>query len=501
MSPEDTNPTLDISRAPRGELVATQLVEAVAGIGDLAERHYLELKGPEDLNSKTNKQKVAKFILGAANRMPDRAAEAFEGCAVMILGITKAGIVGLPPIEMLELNKVVEQHLGPNGPRWDIVRVPVQGSVNEVLVIVVEPPQMGQQAWICRSSGDGLTDGRVYIRADGETREATSAEQDLLRERGVTVPSSPVELDVRVTGKVTPILVDQDRTLEEYVVKTRARLLDALPARTPTVDTSSGHVPKGFEGASGDLLTDYAQVSESLAKAVKTAQSAVAGAMISSIPEKRTEAAYRKSVDDWEADVRGAWPEVVLEFASYTSRRNEVEVVNRATTFLHDVEVNVHLDGDVITIEPREVPDRMRDLDIALPRPPRIWGPQPRGLGLNLGYNPALNYPTINPAALRGSSSNWRNSGSVDNDVSVGDLRPKATFCTDDEEAVLVVVGHAPVKVTGTWRSTARGYNEVFNGALEVEVAEPIDLTATVRAYLGLADEAPDAPAEGDERE
>jgi len=495
MSANDSNVALDISRAPRGVLVATQLVESVAQIGDLAERHYLEVKGPEDLNSKANKQKVAKFILGAANRMPDKAAEAFEGCAVMILGITRAGIAGLPPIEMLELNKVVEQHTGPNGPRWDIVRVPVKDSSNEVLVIVVEPPQMGQPAWICRASGDGLTDGRVYIRADGETREATSAEQDLLRERGVTATAGPVELDVQVVGKVTPIYVDETRTLEDYAATTRTRLLDALPKPTPKVDVVSVDAPKGFKASPGTSLADYAKMSESLARA---AQSVMASSMFDSIPEERTEDQYRKQIDDWEAELRAAWPEIVLEFSSYINSQNEIEVVNKTTTFLHDVEVNVHLDGDVTTVEPRETPDRIPDLDIELPQPPRIWGPQQKNLGLNLGYNPALYSPHINPGNFSPSSSNWRNSGSVDVDVTVGDLRPKAMFRTDDDEAVLVVIGAAPNKVTGAWNATVRGYNEIFTGELIVEVAELRDLTSAVRAYLGLKGEDVEAAGEDD---
>lgn len=486
MTANDQNAAIDVSRAPRGVIAATELVAAVAQIGDLAERHYLELKGPGDLNSKANKQKVAKFILGAANRMPDKAAEAFEGCAVMIIGITKVGVVGVPPIEMLELNKVVEQHLGPTGPRWDIVRVPVKDSGNEVLVIVVEPPQIGQPAWICRASGDGLADGRVYIRADGETREASSAEQDLLRERGATLAAGPVELDVRVVGEVTPILVDGARTRDEYIAITRTRLLDALPKPSPQVEVVSDDTSVGFMTQTSASLDGYAKLSESIEK---VAQSVVGSAMFDSIPEKRTEEQYRKQIDDWEADLRAAWPGIVLEFASYINSRNEVEVVNKTTTFLHDVDVNVHIDGDVTTVEPRETPDRIRDLDIEMPSPPRAWGPKQKNFGLTLGFNPALYTPHINPGSFRPSNSNWRNSGSVDNDVTVGDLRPKATFRTDDEESLLVIIGDAPEKVTGFWSSTVRGYNEVFKGALEVEVAETHDLTTAVRSYLGLPDD------------
>ncbi|MEN2741625.1 hypothetical protein ABCS02_27895 [Microbacterium sp. X-17] len=484
MTANNPNATLDTSRAPRGVIAATELVAAVAQIGDLAERHYLELKGPEDLDSKASKQKVAKFILGAANRMPDRAAEAFEGCAVMILGITKAGVVGLPPIEMLELNKVVEQHLGPNGPRWDIVRVPVKDSANEVLAVVVEPPKMGQPAWICRASGEGLTDGRVYIRADGETREATSAEQDLLRERGATATAPPVELDVHVTGEVTPIFVDQDRTLGAYIAKTRKRLLDALPRQASKVEAVSIDGQEGPGNAAGLSLADYGRLSESVAK---LAQSAVAGAMIGSIPEKRTEAEYRKAIDDWEAELRAAWPKSVLQFASYLDSRNEVEIVNKTTTFLHDVEVSVHLDGDVITIRPRTIPDHLREPDIHLPTPPRTWGPIQRDFGRT--FDPVLYMPSPGPGSTLASRSSWRNSGSVDIDVRVGDLRPQATFSTKDAESVLVIVGNTPEKVTGTWSATVRGYNAIFKGPLDVKVGKPRDLTAGVRAYFGLADD------------
>ena len=62
----------------------------------------------------------------------------------MIVGITKQGIEGVPPIEMLALSQVIQPFLGAAGPRWDVVRVPVEGSTNQVLVILVDPPQVGQ---------------------------------------------------------------------------------------------------------------------------------------------------------------------------------------------------------------------------------------------------------------------------------------------------------------------------------------------------------------------
>jgi hypothetical protein len=85
-------PGIDTSLAPHGVLAAQRLVMAVAEHGDLAERHDLELKSILDLSTKKDKEKIAKFILGAANRMPDTAAAAFEGYAAIMIGVDKGSL-------------------------------------------------------------------------------------------------------------------------------------------------------------------------------------------------------------------------------------------------------------------------------------------------------------------------------------------------------------------------------------------------------------------------
>lgn len=70
--------------------------------------------------------------------------------------------------------------------------------------------------------------------------------------------------------------------------------------------------------------------------------------------------------------------------------------------------------------------------------------------------------------------------------VRVGDLRPEKTFMTNDKDSVLVIFGESPGSVHGTWRATARGYDDVFTGEIRVEVCEPRDLTDAMRYYLGL---------------
>jgi hypothetical protein len=67
-------------------LAAQALFAAVAYYGDLAEYHYLELKSTLDPSAKKDIQKIANFILGAANRTPDVRVTAFQGYGVVIVG-------------------------------------------------------------------------------------------------------------------------------------------------------------------------------------------------------------------------------------------------------------------------------------------------------------------------------------------------------------------------------------------------------------------------------
>ena len=82
--------------------------------------------------------------------------------------------------------------------------------------------------------------------------------------------------------------------------------------------------------------------------------------------------------------------------------------------------------------------------------------------------------------------ASWKTTGSVDVEVVVGDLRPEATFQTGDGDTVLLIRGETPAHVQGTWTATARGYNQVFTGVLEVAIAEPAHLTNLVRDFFNL---------------
>lgn len=120
---EQLLPPLDTSRAPLGEVAASRLVEAIVARGDVAERHYLEVRSDVDLATKLGAAKVAKFILGAANRPLELAARAFGGYAVMILGVSEGQTPGIARVEVKEIETRVRPYLSASGPGWDIERL------------------------------------------------------------------------------------------------------------------------------------------------------------------------------------------------------------------------------------------------------------------------------------------------------------------------------------------------------------------------------------------
>ena len=166
----DAVATPDLTRFPSGEREWSEFISRVAASEDLAERHFIELKSDIDPTNKEGAAKVAKFILGAANRDPERTKKYLDGHAVMILGVAEADVRRLERFEAKDFVGAVQQYVGEPGPRWDFQRIRVDDD-RDVIVVTVDPPQAGDPIWPCCREGISLIDGRIYIRADGETRE------------------------------------------------------------------------------------------------------------------------------------------------------------------------------------------------------------------------------------------------------------------------------------------------------------------------------------------
>lgn len=452
---------IDLTRVPRGELAARVLVEALAQTDDRAERHFLEIKSAIDLKTKEGTAKVAKFILGAANRMPDVAASYFEGHAVMVLGVEAGATPGIEPVEALDIERGVRPYLSVNGPRWDLQRVPVDDG-REVLLVIVDPPKSGQPAFPCFKDGPGLNNGQIIVRGDGETRQATGEEVLLLQQRGLLASRPDVDLDVAVDGVAMAYRCEAS-VLEGYIERETSRLMSARTA--------------------SDSPNPYAVAS---ARALE---------VLGQRRENRTPEQYERQITDWEAECRKRWASALDTVAATFGPTVSVSVSNRQESFLEDIELEVHLDGPVRGLERGSSDDF--DPDSLLPRPPRAWGPWTDtsrflvpGLSREFPYIPSL--PSI-PGPL-----SFRNGGSVTIDVQIGDLRPRETYTTDNDEMVLVVDEAGLTELTGTWKITVRGHHAVYEGTLNVPVVTR-DITDVMQRLIGQDVDDDKADAEDDE--
>ncbi|GAB2447662.1 hypothetical protein HD599_001643 [Conyzicola lurida] len=212
---------------------------------------------------------------------------------------------------------------------------------------------------------------------------------------------------------------------------------------------------------------------------------------VSEKPKARTEDEYRYAITRWETSFRQAWPGAVELFVRHSLPPNEISITNKTQTFLHDVEVRLHLEGSITTLVPEyAVNDEPTWADLKLPEPPREWGPVKIDLRERFG---GANYAALLPGeyspsrAFLASKTSWANGGSVDVTVSAGDLRPKALFESDDGGSILIVSEQASGLVHGTWDATIRGYNQIFSGGLDVEITESTDLTTLMRSFLYLS--------------
>ena len=524
----DSKVPFDISRAPIGLRTASTLVAELAKLDDRFERHYLEIKSDID-PSKNELAKIAKYILGSANRMPEKAATAFEGYGVMVIGVAPGKITGVPPIEILDIDKVVSAYIGPHGPHWDLIHVPVANSGNTALVILVDPPQDGQDAFMCRKDGDNLSNGRIYVRADGETREARATEVDMLLDRGKRSAAAEVGFEVDVLGHAYPVEIDAQRTIEAHIANTVEGLLRALPQPKPKPErepqpqrvrednpepkkqvghgakTETSKIGAAYDFPSVRALSEALKpglaASAILSEMMKSHQSAaakiaselatikVASSMnpfTTSDPETRTKDQYRAAIEQWEDAFRKAWPGAVKALSAYTLAAVSIRVRNKGKTFFSDLELKIHLDGDVDGLKWLDGSQGVRLQRLDLPDPPRMWGPTQRStLGSDF-YSPQYYVPDISIPSTYRSPLDWKNGGSVGVTLKVGKLRPQGEHLFEDPELILVLPLTRESQVKGTWQITASGYDEIYSGELQVDVGPPIDLTKPMRGLLKL---------------
>jgi hypothetical protein len=323
------------------------------------------------------------------------------------------------------------------------------------------PDVPGHGPFLCRQNGDGMTDGRVYLRADGETREAKADELDQLIQRGNQLPPPEVSFEVNFVGRAFQIELDNARTIDEYIASARTALTAALAAPVQQVGRAGG----------------FAHAFQSGLETQSTLNS-----LLGTVPETRTKEEYLEAIDRWEFSFRTAWPSAVDLLAGKVLPGIVIRVHNPTKTFFRDIELKLHLAGAVRGIDYLEFDTQVSQSDLVLPPAPRHWGPRAKDLFNPRSFANMVPYTGTNIAYK--SSLSWDNSGSIDLTLDVGDLRPRGTFQSDDDEVVLVLPLGYVGGVEGTWEITAQGHNEIYSGELRVSEIAVCALTDGMRKIL-----------------
>jgi hypothetical protein len=410
---------IDLALLPTGDRGWAAFVEWAAASDDRQERFFLEVKSDVDLNAKHGQHKVAKFVLGAANRDPAHAARRLAGSAVMLLGVGGGRATGIGAFEAKDLEREVQKFTGVPGPGWDYVLVPVDAD-HDVVAVIVDPPT--GRIWPSLTDGQGLTNGDVYLRGDGATHKASGAELNAMLTRSTASPGVP-QVEVAVEGSVRAIRVDENAL--------RAWINDVADDNLDDADQPSPSSP--FTAMSVGRF------------------------------ERRSKMEFRNEIARWRTAALANPTTGLHELVARTSAGIRIHVTNPTKSPLRELRIDFYLDKG--TAVEREEPAGHKTVELFSDRP-APWG-QATMLDLVVG---ATRFTPIRSddrrvRIVRSTPAHF----SLDIDL----LRAREEFESDDDQVVLVTFGDNEIAatVTVTWTLTSGAAHGVLEGALDLPVA------------------------------
>ncbi|TDK23513.1 hypothetical protein E2F48_16105 [Arthrobacter crusticola] len=378
--------------------------------------------------------KIAKCLIGMANRLPEVADRAMGGHGLMVCGLEDGHRIGVARTEDHQLENALRLFLGDEGPVWSARRLPADQNDREVLILIVDAPVAGDPIHVSYRASEGIQDGGVYVRNRTETRSARGNEHRALVQR-LQAGGGPPDLDLTVE-LVSPLYGARwERTfLERYTTTTKESLLS--PAR-PATSSGSG---SGSGGSSpfGILGNPFQK------------------------PETRTRVRFEHEVEEWAAIGLELADEIAEQYLARALPGAVFRVVNNSDIYLKNVQLAVHLE-QVKHIEHQDTDEL--DLSDILPQP-RPYGPY------DDPFTGIPSHPSLASMIPGTWQSAFRSDGSADAVFEEPALRPRGSFDTDREDSVLYVPGGKEGdQVKGTWTLTAEGLDRRYEGSLTISVA------------------------------
>jgi hypothetical protein len=388
----------------------------------------LELKSAQLLENKNGWGRVARFMLGAANRDPAAASRYLEGRAVLILGVEDdKTVTGVGDIDPAHVQDGTGKYLDVDGPRWELRRVPVSGSDHSVAVIEVQPPEL-DKVFVCQDTGGGNRSGAVYVRRMGQTAEADYGEMKTRLQAAASARSIRADIEVELTGAAYS-LAGMDELNDAYI--------EAL--------MTEARMRHDGDNAGRLGLASYSS-------------------LFGTGPD-RLEAVER--FDRWAVERRGDWPERRDTLVGLLGQGVGMTVSNKGSRVLEApaVRITVRQARAVVWRDPAE--DTLRHSAF------------PSSMASNeyLPYVGALDPVDLAGVSPLGYPLEWENTDpdSVTVEFQPSALRPGQPSKIDPDDYVLIAVDTHAERVIVEWSATFRDVEGVLRGEITLPVVPILD--------------------------
>lgn len=439
--------TLDIDTTQPIRSLARQreLIRAIVDAhASTQETDWVEWKTEADVGKKPWQARLARLVLGFANREPNAAGRWCGGCAYTVVGASPGRLDGAPVHDIAKLDAWLSAYIGapPNAPEWSAAYVAVHEKT--VLLITVEPPSWGNRIWTLQKDfpverGETpMRAGAIFVRRKGRTELANPGDVAMLTQRACA-GTRRLGLTLSPTSESRAIAVDLRASVVETWVQTKRLAMKAQAPPPPT------------------------EIDQNDPNALKLA---ALGAIAASLAETRSREAYQAEVDEYLEKATRALPAALVRGAvRHGLGRIDLRLVNQTDHNFSKVAVELDLD----------LPDVSAFFDEyevdgpPMPHPTEPWGANRFGRG----FASALRIPRI-PSPIEYTQAIIPR-GDIDNSHSTRirflpvDVRPGYSHRLDE---FFLVVGpqHAGKTLKGSWAATATDVSGIIRGDIEIRV-------------------------------
>jgi hypothetical protein len=504
----------DTERAPMRPGDFADLVRAVVAARSSDEGSWLEWKSRLDLGTAEGKASLARAVVGMANRSQAVAGAHCEGRGFVVVGAHPGEVVGMEELDPAVTEARVRPYLGEGGPRWYPHWVEVNGAT--VLVVEVAAPRAGDPVHHIHKDGPGVQSGNIFIRRGATTVPPNAAELSALVARATSKTAiGGIRVGLSQSRELSPVDFST-QAIDSWLDRERDRCLVSLRAYRRPQSRGPRHLgsfgtPGGSSGLSfaeaedlaqrqrdGETLTEAERTQ--LASALQTARAAaasVAGTLAKMTrweDETRTSEQYTAQVEAYIASCRTRLPQVARLGAAEHLTPTRFVVSNDTDDNFPEVEVTLHLDGDVEAVKL----SRRASNEGRMPRAPEPFGPRqvPRFAVSPLDFAGRVP-PNFDHRHLLGNIEragvDIDNGGSATLTFSPVDLRPGQRNVAL-VPVVLLAQGEPGIEVRGSWQATSSGVPGIARGELG-----PIAFTSPQLALSDALTEIEDTDDEGDD--